>query len=51
MPSANPKLLNLNQMHPSKKFWSNPEKVEVRITSLTEILELQNFGHMTMSRI
>ena len=28
-------------------FWSNPYKIEVMITSLLEILELPNFGHMT----
>ena len=27
-------------------FWSNPYKVEVMITSLTEMLELPNFAHM-----
>ena len=34
---------------PQKKrfFWSNPYKMEVMITSLLEILELPNFGHMT----
>ena len=34
---------------PQKKrfFWSNPYKIEVMITSLLEILELPNFGHMT----
>ena len=47
--SASPKLLNLNQDHLSKKrfFWSNPYKIVVIITSLSEMLELQNFGHMT----
>ena len=51
--SANPKLLNLNQDHSSKKrfFWSNPYKIEVMITSLTQMLELPNFGHMTTSII
>ena len=49
MPGASPKLLNLNQDHSSKKwfFWSNPYKN----TSLTEILELPNFGHMSTSKI
>ena len=54
VPSAGPKLLNLNQDHPSKKkqfFWSNPYKIEVIITSLIQMLELPNFGHMTKSTI
>ena len=47
MLSVSPKLLNLNQEHPSKKWflWANPYKIEVRITSLIEMLELPNFGH------
>ena len=51
VPSANPKLLNLKQNHPSKKlfFWSNPYKIEVMTTSTIEMLELPNFGHMTTS--
>ena len=51
VPSVSPNLLNLNQDHPSKKrfFWSNPYKIEVMITSLTEMLEFPNFGHMTTS--
>ena len=32
-------------------FWSNPYKVEVIITSLIEMLQLPNFGHMTTSTI
>ena len=32
-------------------FWSNPYKIEIIITSLTEMLELLNFGHMTTSTI
>ena len=40
MPSASPKLLNFNQQH------SNLYKIEVMITSLIEMLELPNFGHM-----
>ena len=53
IPNASPKLLNLNQDHPSKKcfFWSNPYKIEGMITSLTEMLEVPNFGHMTTSII
>ena len=45
-PSASPKLLNLNQNHPS-----NPYKIEVMTTFLIEMLELPNFGHMTKSTI
>ena len=53
MPSASPKLLNLNQDYPSKKcfFWSNLYKIEVMITSFIEMLELPNFGHMTKPTI
>ena len=38
--------MHLKQDHPSRKrfFSSNPYKIEVIITSLTEILELPNFG-------
>ena len=38
---------------PQKKrfFWSNPYKIEVMITSLIQMLELPNFGHMTTSII
>ena len=32
-------------------FWLNPYKIEVMITSLIEMLELANFGHMTTSKI
>ena len=41
IPSATPKLLNLNQDHSPQKvvFWSNPYKIEVMITSLIEILD------------
>ena len=43
--SASPKLLNLNQDHPSKKcfFWSN--------RYIIEMLQLLNLGHMTTSTI
>ena len=53
VPSASPKLLNLNQDHPSKKrfSWSNPYKIEVMITFPIEMLQLPNFGHMTASII
>ena len=52
MSSASPKLLKSNQDHPSKKcfFWSNPYEIEVMITSVKEILELLNFGHMITSK-
>ena len=51
MPSVSPKLFNLNQKPLSKNwfFWSNSYKIEVMITSLIEMLELPNFGHMTKS--
>ena len=51
VPSARPKLLDLNRDHPSKKqfFWSNPYKIEVMITSVIQMLELPDFGHMTTS--
>ena len=51
VPSASPKLLNLNQDHLSKKrfFWSNTYKIEVVITSLIEMLLLPNFGYMNTS--
>ena len=32
-------------------FWSNPYKIEVMITSFVEVLQLPNFGHMTISTI
>ena len=53
VPSASPKLLNLNQDHSSKKqfFWSNPYKIKVVIASLIHMLELPNFGHMNTSTI
>ena len=53
VPSASPKLLNLNRGHPSKKrfFWSNPYKIEVMITFLMEMLQSPNFGQMTTSII
>ena len=53
VPSASPKLLNLDQDQPSKKqfFWSNPYKIEVMITFLIEMLQLPNFSHMTASII
>ena len=52
-PSVSPKLSNLNQDYPSKKwfFRSNPYEIEVMISSPTEMLELPNFFHMTTSTI
>ena len=32
-------------------FWSDPYKIEVMMISLTEMLELPNFGHMTTSTL
>ena len=48
--NAIPKLLNLTQDHTSKDGGfsrSNPCKIEVVITSVTEMLEFPNFGLMT----
>ena len=48
--SASPKLLNLNQEHPSKKrfFWSSPYKIKDWGYNFSHrMLELLNFGHMT----
>ena len=41
------------QTNPQKNrfFWSNPYKIEVVITSLMEMLQLPNFGHMNTSTI
>ena len=49
--SASPKLSHLNQDHSSQKYFfrSNPYKIEVMMSSLTEILEVVNFGHMPTS--
>ena len=48
MPSASLKLLSLNSDHPLQK--SNPlHKMEVTRTSLVEMLERPNFGHMNTS--
>ena len=43
----------MNQHHPSKesRFSTNLYKIEILITSLTEILELSNFSHMIKSAI
>ena len=53
MLSTIPKLLNLNQDFPSKKwlFWSNHYKVEVMVTPFIEMLELPNFDQMAASTI
>ena len=32
-------------------FWSNPYKIEIIVTSFTEMLELLNVGHMTSPTI
>ena len=45
VPITSPKLLTLSQDHPSEKRF--PHKIEVIITSLTEMVELPNFDHMT----
>ena len=52
--STSPKLSNLNQDHPSKKSGFSGQiliKLRFMITSLTKMLELPNFGHMTTSTI
>ena len=53
VPSASPKLLNLNQDHPSKKaiFLVFSFKIEVMITFLIEMPQLRNFRHMSTSII
>ena len=53
VPSASPKLLNLNETTHQKKrsFWSNPYKIEVVTTFPIEMLQLPNFGHMITSVI
>ena len=54
VPQASLKLLNLKSRASLKKivfFWSNPYKIEVMITPLTERLDLSNFGHMITSKI
>ena len=49
--SVNPKLLNSNQAHPSKKliFWSNSYKMVVVIVPLIKMREIPNFGHINTS--
>ena len=51
--SASPKSWNLNQDHPSNDwfFWLISYRIEAMITSLIEMLELPNFGHMRKSTI
>ena len=53
VPSASPKMLNLNQDNLSQKavFLVKSYKIKVVITSLIEILELPNFGHMNKSTV
>ena len=50
IPSATPKLLNLNQEHSSKKcfFWSKPCKIQVIITSHrnTRVIKLWSHDHI-----
>ena len=43
--------IKLEPRPPQKKwfFWSNPYNIKVMVTSLREVLELPNFGHMTTS--
>ena len=53
-PFALPHIVELEPKPPLKKkwfFWSNPYKIEVVITSLIEMLQLPNFGHMNTSTI
>ena len=47
VPSASPKLLNLNHDHPQRKqfFWSNPYKIQVMITFLRELLVTKLWSH------
>ena len=42
-------IIELEARAPLKKsfFWSNSWNIEIMITSLVEMLELPNFGHMT----
>ena len=53
VPSASPKLLNLNQDHLSKKrfFWTNVYKIDLMITFLIETPQLPNFNQMNKSII
>ena len=48
-PSASPNYWSWTMTTRLKQryFWSNPYIIEIMITSLTEMLELPNFGHMT----
>ena len=38
-------------LEPRSPLWSNPYRIEVIITSLTEMLELPNFGYKTRSTV
>ena len=40
-----------NRVGPLRFFWSNPYEIKVVIVSLTEMLQLPNFGHMNTSTI
>ena len=43
----------MSSVTPQKSFlfWSNPYKIEIIMTSVIEMLELPNFGHINTSTI
>ena len=49
IPSASPNLLNLTNPQKSDFVGIWPFKIEIMITSLKEMLELPDLGHMTTS--
>ena len=53
LPSTGARLLDLNQDHPPKNFFflSDPYKILLRITSMTEILDSPNFDHVAKSTL
>ena len=51
IPSASPKLLNLNQKHPSKKLIFLNKVLLIMITFLFKMLYSPIFGHITTSII
>ena len=51
VPNVSLKLLNVNQDHPSEKAVFLVKSNEVVISSLKEMLELPNFGHINKSTI
>ena len=51
VPSVSPKLLNLNQDHPTTKWFFGQILINELINCLIEILDLPIFGHMTKSAI